>query len=257
VIRLRGHTVVLVALAAPALTAQTRDSTSDAAAPDPRSWVGERLEYDAKWGVLPLGTAELLVAGLDTVRGDSAIHIRFLIKGGARLYRLNNEWDSWVGLSDFTSRRFIQDHDEGGKKYRNAYEIFPDSGYYRQEGVDTVAATSALPLDDAAFFYFVRFVDLPPGRHEFDRYFKPDRNPVVLEVVGRDTLDVPAGRFDCLVVQPIIKGGGIFRERADGRLWITNDERRLLVQIRGKIAFATITMRLRKLTPATPAADPP
>jgi hypothetical protein len=237
-------------LAAGSLAAQAADTLPRPTGPDPRSWVGERLQYEAKSGILPLGTAELMVAGLDTVRGDSALHIRFLIRGGNALYRINNEWDSWVGLSDFTSRRFIQDHDEGGKKSRAAYEILPDSGYYRREGVDTVMPTSPLPLDDAAFFYFVRLVELSDGRNEFDRYFKPDRNPVVLEVVGRDTLDVPAGRFDCLVVQPIIKGGGIFREQAEGRMWITNDQRRLVVQIRSKIAFVPITMRLRTVIPA-------
>jgi hypothetical protein len=243
--------VTLALLFAPGgLAAQAADTLPRAPGPDPRTWVGERLQYEAKSGFLPLGTAELMVAGLDTVRGDSVLHIRFVIKGGATLYRINNEWDSWVGLSDFTSRRFIQDHEEGGKKYRNAYEILPDSGYYRREGVDSVMPTSPLPLDDAAFFYFVRLVELSDGRNEFDRYFKPDRNPVVLEVVGRDTLDVPAGRFDCLVVQPIIKGGGIFREQAEGRMWITNDQRRLVVQIRSKIAFVPITMRLRTVIPA-------
>jgi hypothetical protein len=214
---------------------------------DPRAWVGEQLQYDAKFGILNIGGAELSVAGIDTVRGDSALHIRFVILGGNLLYRLHNEWDSWVGLADFTSRRFIQNHEEGRRRYRNAYEIYPDSGYYRQEGVDSLLPTSPLPLDDAAFFYFVRTVDLTPGRHEFDRYFKPDRNPVVLEVVGRDTIDVPAGRFDCLVVRPVIKGGGIFREQAEGRLWISNDERRLVVQIKSKFYFGSLTFRLTRI----------
>jgi hypothetical protein len=234
--------VLLGALLLPRLV-RAQDGT-----PDPRSWVGERLEYDAKFGFISLGGAELKVAGIDTVRGDSALHIRFVIQGGGALYRLHDEWDSWVGLTDFTSRRFIQDQEEGSRRYRNAYEIYPDSGYYRQEGVDSVLPTSTLPLDDAAFFYFVRTTDLAPGRHEFDRYFKPDRNPVVLEVVGRDTIDVPAGRFDCLVVQPVIKGGGIFREQAEGRLWISNDERRLVVQIKSKFLFGAITFRLTRIT---------
>jgi hypothetical protein len=250
---------LLATLCAGTLPAQAVDSVSSrpGAAPDPRTWVGERLEYDVRFGFLVLGRAELHVAGIDTLRGDSALHLRFLMRGGNVLYRINNEWDSWVALDDFTSRRFVQDHDEGGRQYRNAYDILPDSGYYRQEGVDTVAPTSPLPLDDAAFFYYVRFMDLTPGRHELDRYFKPDRNPVILEVVGRDTVDVPAGRFDCLVVQPIIKGGGIFREKAEGRMWITDDPRHLVVQVRSRFVFGSITLRLTKLTPGAALGDHP
>jgi hypothetical protein len=236
-------------------TTAAGQSAGDSARPfDPRSWAGEHLQYDAKlWGVVPLGGAELLVAGVDTIQGTDALHIRFIIDGGNALYQLHDEWDSWVALSDFTSRRFIQDQREGGRSRHIVYDIYPDSGFYRQEqaGVDTVLPTSAQPLDDAAFFYFVRTVPLEPGRtYAFDRYFKPDRNPVTLEVIGRDTLDVPAGRFNCLVVRPIIKGGGIFKEGADGRLWISDDDRRLVVQIRSRFGFGAITMRLTKMTSA-------
>jgi hypothetical protein len=253
--------VLLAAVVAPSLVAQGGDSLAAPparATPDPRNWVGERLEYDAAWGFVRLGRAELIVAGIDTVRGDSALHLRFVIDGGNVMYRINNQWDSWVGLEDFTSRRFVQDHEEGNKRYRNVYEIFPDSGYYRQEGVDSILPTSAEPLDDAAFFYFVRLVDLEVGgTYPFDRYFKPDRNPVTLRVVARETVDVPAGRFDCLVVQPIIKGNGIFREKAEGRMWITNDERRMVVQIKSKFYFGSLTFRLTKLTEGTPRREAP
>ncbi len=223
---------------------------------NPRTWSGEHLQYDAKlWGVVPLGGAQLLVAGMDTVRGTEALHIRFVIDGGNAFYQLHNEWDSWIALPDFTSLRFVQDNNEGGRHTHHDYEIFPDSGFYRQDG-DSTLPTSPQPLDDAAFFYFVRTVPLVAGqRYEFNRYFKPDRNPVVLEVVGRDTLDVPAGRFDCLVVRPIIKGGGIFKEGADGRLWISNDDRRIVVQIKSRFGFGAITMRLTKITPPTDEPD--
>ncbi|HEX9728141.1 MAG TPA: DUF3108 domain-containing protein [Gemmatimonadales bacterium] len=228
---------------------------SHGAAVDPVSWVGERLEYDAKFGILNLGRAEMSVVGIDTVRQQEALHIRFLIEGGNFLYRLHNVWDSWVAPGEFASLRFLQDHDEGGRRYRNAYEIFPDSGTYRQNGADSLLPTSVLPLDDAAFFYFVRTTPLEPGeRYEYNRYFKPDRNPVVLEVIGRDTIDVPAGRFATLVVKPIIKGGGIFKEGAEGRMWISDDDRRIIVQIKSKFYFGSLTFRLIKFETA-PAAE--
>lgn len=235
------------ALAAVLLVAGTASRAQEVVrhpTPD-RSWVGEHLAYDAKFGILNVGTASMDVLGIDTVRGTPSMHLRFVLDGGPFFYRLHDVMDSWVGLDDFASRRFVQNFDEGGKQRENHYEIFPDSGYYRQAGVDSAAPTSRDALDDAAFFYFVRTVDLTPGRrYTFDRYFKPDRNPVVLEVTARDTIDVPAGRFPCVVVHPVIKGGGIFKEGADGRMWITDDDRRLVVQIKTKFAFGTITLRL-------------
>lgn len=251
--------IALAATVAGPAAGQAARPGADSARVGPRAWLGERLRYDAKFGFINIGSAELSVAGLDTVQNTDALHIRFVVDGGNFLYQLHNEWDSWIALRDFTSRRFVQDHHEGGRHYRNEYDIFPDSGYYRQSGVDTVMATSGSPLDDAAFFYFVRTMDLTPGaRYELNRYFKPDRNPVILEVVQRDTIDVPAGRFDCLVVRPTIKGGGIFREGADGRLWISNDERRLVVQIKSRFYFGSLTFRLTEIADGTtPDTDSP
>ena len=251
-----GFTLVLAAVSPARLAAQD-GATAARHNVEPRTWVGERLEYDVKFGIFTLGRAALEVTSVDTIRGEEALHIEFLLDGGNFLYRLHNEWDSWVGLEDFASRRFVQDHDEGGKKYRNAYEIYPDSGFYRQEGVDSLLPTVERPLDDAAFFYYVRLVELEPGRrYELPHYFKPDRNPIVLEVVRRDTIDLPAGRFATLVVRPVIKGGGIFKEGAEGHMWITDDPRRLVVQIKSKfIGIGSITMRLTKLVEAGAPRD--
>ena len=132
-----------------------------------------------------------------------------------------------------------------GNQRTTAYEIFPDSGIYWEQGVDTAKASSENPLDDTAFFYWIRSLELEPGeRHEFDNYFRPDRNPVVIEVIKRDTIDVPAGRFPTILIHPIIKGG-MFADNKDGRVWISDDERRLIVQMKTRLpVIGTITMRL-------------
>ncbi|MGD8726957.1 MAG: DUF3108 domain-containing protein [Gemmatimonadales bacterium] len=216
--------------------------------------VGETLVYDARFGFLDLGDGLMHVAGIDTIRGVPSLHLVFRLRGGSFFYRLDDRMDSWVGLEDFASRRFVQDFHEGNSERYTAYEIFPDSGFYRQSGVDTVSATSAAPLDDAAFFYFARTVDLEEGQtYEFDNYFRPDRNPVVLEVLGRDTLDLPAGRFPTIVVQPTIQGRGILEEAKEPRMWLSDDARRIMVQLKLKFAsIATITLRLREVTDSLP-----
>lgn len=219
---------------------------------------GETLSYEARFGFITIGGAVMQVVGVDTIRTVPTLHIAFVVQGGTFFYRLNDRMDSWIGLRDFASRRFVQDFDEGGKLRYAAYEIYPDSGFYRQQGVDTAAATSPEPLDDAAFFYFVRTVPLEVGRrYEFHRYFRPDRNPVVLEVLGRDTIDVPAGRMPTIVIRPTIKGRGILAEASEPRMWLSDDERRIMVQLKTRFSFGTITFRLQRLEHRQPGGQPP
>jgi len=224
----------------------------DAAVPD-RFPVGETLVYDARFGLLNLGEGLMHIAGIDTVRGTPTLHVVFRLTGGSFFYRLDDRMDSWIELDRFASRRFVQDFHEGNSDRYTAYEIFPDSGFYTQSGVDSVLPTSPDPLDDAAFFYFVRTLDLEVGqRYEFERYFRPDRNPVVLEVLGRDTLDVPAGRIPTILVRPTVKGRGILEEAKEPQMWLSDDDRRIMVQLKLKFAsIATITLRLREIH-ATP-----
>jgi hypothetical protein len=236
------------ALAAPgaAMGQAPTDSAASALHPALRQFpVGETLTYDAKFGFIKLGRAAMEVMPPDTVREKSTWHFRFLLDANlAGVYRMHDRFDSWVGTADFQSRRYVQEKDEGGKQWRDAYEIFPDSGLYWQEGVDTARTASANPLDDTAFFYFVRSLELEPGDSlAFDNYFRPDRNPVIVRVLERDTIDVPAGRFPTIVIQPIIKGG-LFDDNRNGRMWLSDDDRRLIVQMKTKLAFGTITMRL-------------
>lgn len=243
--------VLVAACATSGLAAQAAPDT-DVALTD-RIPVGETLVYEVKFGPIRLGSGMMHVAGIDTIRGAPALHVVFRLQGGTFFYRLNDRMDSWIGLADGASRRFVQDMQEGDSERYTVYEIFPDSGYYVEVGVDTVTPSSPAPLDDAAFFYFVRTVDLVVGRrYEYDRYFRPDRNPVVLEVLERDTLDVPAGRFPTVVIRPTIQGRGILEEAREPRMWLSDDGRRIMVQLKVKFSFATITMRLKEIAESPP-----
>lgn len=218
-------------------------------APDYPFQVGETLSYSAKLGMLTLGSGTLEVASMDTVRGEQAFRFRFRLKGKAVFYSLDDVLESWVDVDDFTSRRFVQDFVENDKPKHRAFEIFPDSGFYRESGQDTTLPTVAEPLDDAAFFYFVRLAPLEVGKkYVFHRYFKKDKNPVTIEVVKREKMDLPDGRqVECLVLHPVIDTKGLFSKRSDTRIWLTDDERRLPVQIRSKFPFGTITLRLNDM----------
>ncbi len=219
-----------------------------AAAPLVNFPIGEHLGYQAKFGVFSVGGASLDVVGVDTLRGEETVHLRFHLEGGALFYHIDQTLQSWVGRNDFRSRRYQDDTDERGKLRHRLFDIFPDSGVYREEGRDTTFATVPDPLDDAAFLYWIRTVPLEIGqRYEYRRYFRPDINPVIIEVLGRERVGLAGRKWDALVVRPRIPHGrGILAERADTRMWLSNDERRIMLALQSKFSFGQVTLKLKE-----------
>ncbi len=210
--------------------------------------VGERLVYAARFGVFSVGEATMEVAGRDTVRGAPAVHFKFHIEGGALWYHLNQTLQSWVGPSDFRSRRFWNTTEEKGRSWEHRFEIFPDSGTYREAGRDSSLPTVPDPLDDAAFLYWIRTVPLVIGqRYEYRRYFRPERNPVIVHVLGRERVNVAGRKWNAIVLSPRIpNGGGIFAEKAEARMWLSDDRERIMLALQSKFSFGVVTLKLKE-----------
>ncbi|MGD0483533.1 MAG: DUF3108 domain-containing protein [Gemmatimonadales bacterium] len=210
--------------------------------------VGERMEYDVKFGMFRVGRASMEVVRIDTIRGEPVFHVVFTVRARAIFYSLTDSLQSWFSVRDLTSRRFTQDTDDNGTFRVNRYEIHPERGFYVQNGRDTLATTTQ-PLDDASFFYFARTLPLEVGRtYTLPRYFKPDRNPVTLRVLGRDTVNTPFGRFAAVAVRPTFKSRGLFSEGGQATVWLSDDEYRIPVMIRTRLSVGSLTMNLRDWT---------
>ncbi len=212
--------------------------------------VGERFEFSAKLGILTIGNASMQVASVDTVRGVPAYRFRFEMEGGNRLFRLNNVNESWTSVANLVSMRFHQEQNENKRHRTRQFEIYADSGFYRQAGVAESKPTPAHPVDDAAIVYYLRTFDLEVGKaYGFDNYFKAEKNPLVVRVHQSEMMELPDGsKVRCIVLQPIIGDDGLFSNRSDARIWITDDARRIPVQIRSRFPWGTITLRLENMT---------
>jgi hypothetical protein len=241
-----GWLISLVAIMTAAQTAATQ--------PAGRKYpfaVGEKFEYDAKLGMLSLGEASIHVVSIDTVRGEPSFLFRFRLDGGKfGLFRIQTILESWTTVGDFKSLRFRNDNRENDQSRLREYDIFPDSGFFRQRGLATTEPTPSQPLDDAAILYYMRQTPLEVGQtYRVEKYFKQNKNPLVIRVLKREKMKLPGGaEVECLVLNPVIGDRGMFADRADARLWVTDDERRIPVQIRSSYPFGTVTLRLEKMT---------
>jgi hypothetical protein len=231
-----------------------------AAAQDARALpfaVGEELTYKVYFGRLPVGSARMRVEGVETVRGRPAYHISFSIDGGIPGFRVHDRYESWMDTATLSSLRFRQQIAEGGYKKDATYEIYPERALFQKVSTnpgDTLSASVHDPLDDGSFIFAVRAADVRAGEtRRFDRYFRADRNPVVLTGLRRDTVKVGAGRFAATVIRPTIKTKGIFAEGGDAQIWFSDDAHRYPVQLKSKFAKVSMTLSLESVKPGSNA----
>jgi hypothetical protein len=217
--------------------------------------VGERTEYDVKFGPIKVGSGSMEVAGREMLRGEPVWHTVFRIKGGTFFYKVDDRMESWFTRDDLSTLRYIQDINEGRRDRTRNYEIFPDrSVYVENEGAEQPSVSN--PLDDGSFIYFIRTTPMEVGQtYEYQRYFKPDRNPVRVQVLRKERVTVPAGTFDAIVVRPIIKARGIFSENGQAELWFSDDERRIMLQMKSKLSFGSLNLYLKSYRPPTTATS--
>ena len=200
--------------------------------------VGERLEYDVRFGALHVGGGSMEVESVQDVRGRETWHTVFTVKGGTFFYRVNDRYESWIDTRSGNSLRFRQDLNEGSRDVERNFEIFPDRAVFTENGESEQPSVNN-PLDDGSFLYFLRTIPLTVGEtYTFDRYFRPDRNPVTIRVLRREHIKVPAGEFDAIVIQPIIKTKGIFSEGGRAEVWLSDDANRIMLQMKSKLSLA-------------------
>ena len=249
--RLRSLALAALGVGAPALAQGTGDRL-------PVPWdVGERLEYEVKFGRLKVGSGTMEVAGIQEVRGRETWHTVFTVRGGNFMYRVNDRYESWIDTHTGNSLRFRQDQHEGNRDVERTFEFFPDRAMFSENGEPEEASVHN-PLDDGSFIYFVRSIPLNVGEtYSFERYFRPDRNPVTIRVLRRERIRVPAGEFDAIVIQPIIKSRGLFSEDGHAEIWLSDDENHIMLQMKSGLKIGSLNLFLKSYRPAARTSAKP
>jgi Protein of unknown function (DUF3108) len=198
---------------------------------------GERLTYDVKFGFLPVGHGAMLLAGIDTVRGHVAWRAVFTISGGTLFFKVRDSTESWFDTASLSSLRFVQRLREGR---------------YHADSDKAEVPSVRQPLDEVSFIYFLRTVPLEVGHnYRFDRYFQPEGNPIIIRVLRRERVTVPAGTFNAIVVQPQITTQGIFSEKGRAEVWLADDSTRILLQMKSRLSFGSLNLYLNKIATST------
>jgi hypothetical protein len=208
------------------------------AAPYPFA-VGETLQYEAKLGYIPVGTATMTVNGMTRERGKEAFVFAASGEGRPLGLRMGAELTSYVGTLGFNSLRFHRRVFQGASVDESQYEIIPDSSRYREDGVPQDWSAPRDPLDELAFLYYLRTVPLKVGAtYQIPRYFKTGYNPVQVRVLGRETMPLPGGGTGPVLALEISS------RTLRMSVKLTDDARRLPVEMELPLPFGRVTLEL-------------
>jgi hypothetical protein len=224
----------------------------------------EHADFDVKLGFVHVGTGEWTVLAYDTVAGFPTFHAILRIDGGFGPAKVEDRFESWGDATswrtsrDVFSRRFIQNQHEVTYHKNVRYEISPErEEWVRSDGKRDKTPTTK-PLDDLTMLVFIRSLPLKVGDvYTIPRYFKTEGNPLILRVVRKEKITVPAGTFETVVVRPTIKTSGLFGEGGEAELYLTDDRFHSLVQLKSKVkAIGSLTLQLKTYQPPSAADDP-
>lgn len=217
---------------------------------------GEEFRYKVKLGPINAGEAHMSVLGVEMVRGFPTYHLQMGMKGSVLFGALSidDDYQSWLDTRALMSRRYVRDIHEVNHKDFRQYEFFPEELYWeRADKEEWGDLPTSMPLDDIAFVYFIRSLPLVVGEtYTLSQYFKESGNPVVIKVLRKEVREVPAGTFNTIVVQPIIRTSGLFGEGGEAEMYFTDDDKRQLVYMYAKMpVVGSLTLHLEEATDGT------
>ena len=215
---------------------------------------GEKMHYTLKWGVFSAGEATLEVHDMEEVQGVEAYHFVMTARSNSFIdvfFKVRDRIDSYVDAG-MTHSLYYKKNQHEGKTRRDIKVDFDweknESTYINFDTEPKVVSLIPGSFDPLAVFYSIRLLDLQEGKEFRKAVTDGKKNRMgILRVTGKKKITVAAGTFDTLLLEPDLqKVEGVFskKQKAKIKLWVTNDERRLLVKMKSKAAVGSFVAEL-------------
>jgi hypothetical protein len=99
--------------------------------------------------------------------------------------------------------------------------------------------------DVLSAFYYVRTRPLVIGSTlNIPTHDNKKSYDMEVKVHKRERIEVPAGKFDCILVEPMLKSEGVFKSKGSILIWLTDDDRRIPVLVKSRVPVGSISVSL-------------
>lgn len=213
---------------------------------------GEWLKFSVQYGVIHAGTAYLEVPEVREWKGRPIFHFLARAESNSffsKIYRVRNRIDSYWDADGRFTWRYSEDRHEGDHRFRDVIVFDHDRNEARYGNGQTFPIPPQVQ-DALSAFYYTRFQPLPVGGSiVFDYHASKKSAPLQVRILGREQIETPAGKFKCVVIEPVLSAGGIFKNNGRLVIWMTDDERRMPVLMKSKVIIGSISALLVDVRP--------
>ena len=211
--------------------------------------VGEKLYFDVKYGFVTAGTATFQIPKIKKISGRDAYYVTFQVnnvKSFDWMYKVRDSYETYIDVEGIFPWRFEQHIREG--KYSRDFSAFFDQ---RKGKAKTTEGDHNIPKyvnDIVSAFYYARTIDYSKLRKgdliHLKNFYKDKTYDLDVRYEGKEVISVTAGKFECIVVEPIVKEGGLFKSEGKIVIWLTNDDLKIPVKVKTKVVIGAIDAEL-------------
>lgn len=209
--------------------------------------IPEKLVYNLSWTGISVGTAtqEISEDGsfrriVSTARSNDWLSTFFPVDD--RTESILEKRGAFPG----TTRSFTMLFKEGRSIRDREITFNPAerSALYhnKRKGEKQVISIEPDTYDIYSSFYYTRYQPLEPGKSIFINVLDSKKlHRIEIRALRREKVRVPAGEFNTIVIEPMVKPVGVFEGKKGAYIWLTDDDRRIPVKAQTKVALGSVT----------------